>query len=38
MKNGNNNIANTFLLDIHTHSLVSGHAYGTIHEMAYAAK
>lgn len=38
MKNGNDNISNAFLLDIHTHSLMSGHAYGTIHEMAYAAK
>lgn len=26
------------LLDIHTHTLVSGHAYGTIREMAFAAK
>lgn len=26
-----------FLLDIHTHTLVSGHAYGTIREMAKAA-
>jgi len=26
-----------FLLDIHTHTLVSGHAYGTIREMAQAA-
>ena len=26
-----------FLLDIHTHTLVSGHAYGTIREMAFAA-
>ncbi|GAA0753419.1 phosphatase [Clostridium sartagoforme] len=25
------------LLDIHTHTLVSGHAYGTIREMAFAA-
>ena len=27
-----------FLLDIHTHTLASGHAYGTIREMAQAAK
>ena len=26
-----------FLMDIHTHTLVSGHAYGTIREMAQAA-
>lgn len=26
------------ILDIHTHTLVSGHAYNTIKEMAYAAK
>ena len=26
-----------FVLDIHTHSLASGHAYGTIREMAAAA-
>ena len=26
-----------FLLDIHTHTIVSGHAYGTIREMAQAA-
>lgn len=26
------------VLDIHTHTLVSGHAYGTIREMAFAAK
>lgn len=25
-------------LDIHTHTLASGHAYGTIREMAFAAK
>ena len=27
-----------FLLDIHTHTLASGHAYGTIREMAQAAR
>ena len=27
-----------FVLDIHTHSIASGHAYGTIREMALAAK
>ena len=27
-----------FLLDIHTHTLASGHAYGTIREMAQAAQ
>ncbi len=27
----------TWILDIHTHTLASGHAYGTIREMAYAA-
>lgn len=27
-----------FVLDIHTHSIASGHAYGTIREMAAAAK
>jgi len=27
-----------FVLDIHTHTLVSGHAYGTIREMAQAAQ
>ena len=26
------------MLDIHTHTLASGHAYGTIREMAFAAK
>ena len=26
-----------FVLDLHTHTLVSGHAYGTIREMAQAA-
>lgn len=29
---------NKFLLDIHTHTLASGHAYGTIREMAAEAK
>ena len=29
---------NKFLLDIHTHTIASGHAYGTIREMAEAAK
>ena len=28
---------NKFLLDMHTHTLASGHAYGTIREMAQAA-
>ena len=28
---------NTLVLDIHTHTLASGHAYGTIREMAQAA-
>lgn len=27
-----------FILDIHTHSIASGHSYGTIREMAQAAK
>ena len=27
-----------FLLDVHTHTLASGHAYGTIREMAQAAQ
>lgn len=27
-----------FVLDVHTHSIASGHAYGTIREMAYVAK
>lgn len=27
-----------FILDIHTHSIVSGHSYGTVREMAQAAK
>lgn len=27
-----------FVLDIHTHTLVSGHAYGTIREMAQGAQ
>ena len=27
-----------YVLDIHTHSIVSGHAYSTIQEMIYAAK
>ena len=26
-----------FILDIHTHTIASGHAYGTIREMAQAA-
>lgn len=26
-----------FILDIHTHTLASGHAYGTIREMAKVA-
>ncbi len=25
-------------LDVHTHTIASGHAFGTIREMAYAAK
>lgn len=29
---------NNFLLDIHTHTIMSGHAYGTIRENAKAAK
>ena len=29
---------NKFLLDIHTHTIASGHAYGTIREMAEAAR
>lgn len=29
--------AHTLKLDIHTHTLASGHAYGTIREMAAAA-
>ena len=28
---------NIFVADIHTHTIASGHAYGTIREMAYAA-
>ena len=28
---------NKFILDMHTHTLASGHAYGTIREMAQAA-
>ena len=28
---------NNLVLDIHTHTLASGHAYGTIREMARAA-
>lgn len=38
MKSEEDKMENQFLLDIHTHSLISGHAYGTIREMAYAAK
>lgn len=34
----NPSIKNTFVLDIHTHTLASGHAYGTIREMAIVAK
>ena len=27
-----------YVLDLHTHTYVSGHAYNTMNEMAYAAK
>lgn len=38
MMNENNNLCGYHLpLDIHTHTLASGHAYGTIREMAQAA-
>ncbi len=33
----NHNINTPYVLDIHTHTLASGHAYGTLREMAQAA-
>ncbi len=30
----NKSLLDSLQLDIHTHSLISGHAYGTIREMA----
>ncbi len=33
----NHNINTSYVLDIHTHTLASGHAYGTLREMAQAA-
>lgn len=34
----NKSILSSLQLDIHTHSIMSGHAYGTIREMAKAAQ